>query len=115
MIGGCWVTWQARVHPRADGSDIQAHLWQSVWLLQRHRDIAAAHHRYEPSTSTVTFTIRVRYGLTDDVVLTLGYGALADATQQAGFKLPGRRRTLSALHGWLQFERWPNSMTWARR
>ena len=75
-MSGCWVVWQAEVRSRPDVGDIGPHLDRAASLLRGDRRLTDAFHEQDARTSTVTFNLRVRDGLSERTVERDAYAAL---------------------------------------
>jgi hypothetical protein len=111
-MSGCWVTWQADIRTRPDITDIETDLDQAIYLLWQHRDVNDAYHRYDPATHTVTFDVRVRYGISEVLVRRLASTALRQALRGTGFAVAGLWPTSPDAIARLRFTPWPQAFTW---
>lgn len=109
---GCWVTWSADITTRPDIVDITPYLASGVTALRQHRDVDEATYEHVPASRVVSFTMRVRWGITEVVAKRQASDALHSQLPRAGFDTrrsgPGTQPPVA----WLHFDWWPSSFHW---
>jgi hypothetical protein len=111
-MSGCWVTWLADIAVRAEVRDITPYLAAGVAALSDHPDIDDADYEHDAASATVSFTLLVRYGISEVFVRRQALDALHDCLPPLGFATSRHTRVLPAPVAWLQFSRWPTDFSW---
>jgi len=111
-MSGCWVTWPAVITIRSDILDIEPYLKQGVSALREHRDVVDAFYEFQPPSGTVSFVLRVRYGITEVIAKRQAADALHENLPWAGFASSRWRRVGPTPVAWLRFAWWPTDFRW---
>jgi hypothetical protein len=111
-VSGCWVTWPAAISIRQDIVDIGPYLAHAVTALREHRDVDDARYEYDPRTSTVSFVLQVRHGITEVIAKRQASDALHGSLPHVGFATSPSHRPFQPPVAWLRLDWWPCDFKW---
>jgi hypothetical protein len=109
---GCWVSWSADITTPPGISDLGPYLPRAAAALKEHRDVDDATYQYLPGSATVTFVLRVHWGITEVVAKRQASDALHDQLPLAGFDTRRSGPPFQPPVAWLHFDWWPSSFQW---